>query len=103
MANVSTQTHLKDDDEWRMVYGKDRSFTSLSTDYNRTQLFFTSREQAERLLDAVSEMTMTWREWEPDTITLDAEIEELPSCPDCGGVGPGDCPTCHGSGTVVPA
>lgn len=103
MASIVAQTHLKDTDEWRATYGRDRSFTALSVDSDRSQLFITSREQMERLFDVVAEMAMRWREWQPDTVSVDAVIEELPSCPDCDGVGPGDCPTCHGSGTVVPA
>ena len=94
MASIVAQTHLKDTDEWRATYGRDRSFTALSVDSDRSQLFITSREQMERLFDVVAEMAMRWREWQPDTVTLDAEIERL--CPECGEVwGPGGRPCEH--------
>jgi hypothetical protein len=43
----------------------------FSTDMS---IFICTREQAERLFDAISEVTMRWRERDPDTISLDARI-----------------------------
>jgi hypothetical protein len=41
-------------------------------------IFVQSREAAERLFDAVAEMTMRWRERDPEVIPVDAVIKEEP-------------------------
>lgn len=39
-------------------------------------VFVDSREHAEQLFDAVSELTMRWREQEPQSVTVDAVVAE---------------------------
>lgn len=50
---------------------------------NEATLFVSSRESAEKLFDAVSELTMRWRVQDPTHFRVEAEVV----CGDCGATG----------------
>lgn len=59
---------------------------ALIIDGDVVTLYVNSREQAERLFDEVSDLTMRWRERDPDQVKVDAVISD----PDHIWMGPHD-------------
>ena len=74
-ARVSVNVHL--DDDTPITHHElevSRRHTTIVLDFGPVAVFVDSRAQAENLFDAVSELTMRWRELKPEVATIDAVL-----------------------------
>ena len=101
---ITADIHLEDESVIRSMPMESGSMRWEALDLDGVAMVYIStREQAERLFDEVSDLTMRWRERDPEHFRVDAIT--APACTTCRvnppTAGDGTCWPCHTAAAIT--